>query len=262
MKIFLQYHFLVSIFILSALSITVFLLSLKMLRKKIPQKMLRDNHEVAGFIFNAVCIIYAVLIAFVVYATRNSLKETNVIIEQESNHLLDLYYGAKAFPDSIRHEIRSAITEYAIVVTKDEWESMADGNRNYQAANVFGKLADIFILIDLSQMPNNNVFSESMKIVNELGEYRRLRLLKSREHIPDIIWMVLIICSVVMIAFTFFFGAKNLGNQYIMTAILIFVCVLVLYLIYVLDHPFVGIYRISTDTFEPLMSFIKDYKGL
>ena len=260
MKILLQYHFIISIFILSAISITVFLVILKTIRRKIPQELLKENHEVAGFIYNAICIIYAVLIAFVVYASWNSLKETNKVIEQESNHLLDLYYGAKAFPDSIRQEIRTTINDYVIVVTKEEWMSMSEGKRNYEAAKVFGKLADIYILIDQGRMPNNNVIDESLKIVNELGEYRRLRLLKSRETIPDIIWMVLIICSVVLIVFTFFFGAKNLKHQYFMTAILIFVSVLVLYLIYVLDHPFIGLYRISTDTFEPILSYIRDYK--
>ncbi len=261
MEILLQYHFLVSIFIISAISIAVFLISLKIIRRKIQQDILKENHEVAGFIYNAVCIIYAVLIAFVVYASWNSLKETNTIIEQESNHLIDLYYSAKAFPDSIRLEIRTTINEYVNVVTKEEWKSMADGNRNYEAAKVFGKLADIYILFDQSRMPNNSALAEALRIVNELGEYRRLRLLKSREHIPDIIWMVLLIGSVILIVFTFFFGAKNLKHQYFMTAILIFVSVLVLYLIYVLDHPFVGLYRISTDTFEPLISYIRDFKG-
>ncbi|MEI7484095.1 MAG: DUF4239 domain-containing protein [Ignavibacteriota bacterium] len=261
MSIFLQYHFLVSIFIISAVSIAVFLISLRIIRKKIQQDTLKENHEVAGFIYNAVCIIYAVLIAFVVYASWNSLKETNIIIEQESNHLLDLYYGTKAFPDTIRQEIRTTINDYVNIVTKEEWESMAEGKRSYEAAKVFGKLADIYILIDQSRMPNNSVLSEALKIVNELGEYRRLRLLKSREHIPDIIWMVLLIGSVILIVFTFFFGARNLNHQYFMTAILIFVSVLVLYLIYVLDHPFVGLYRITTDTFEPLISYIRDFKG-
>ncbi|MCX6165880.1 MAG: DUF4239 domain-containing protein, partial [Ignavibacteriae bacterium] len=122
----------------------------------------------------------------------------------------------------------------------------------------FGKLNKIYICLEISKMPNNNALMESLKNLNELGEYRRLRLLKSRENIPNIIWMVLVICSIVVIVFTFFFGTKNLRYQYFMTAILILVSVLVLYLIYVLDHPFIGLYRITTDTFEPILSYIRD----
>jgi hypothetical protein len=108
-------------------------------------------------------------------------------------------------------------------------------------------------------MSSNNVLSESIKNMNELGEYRRMRLLKSREHIPDIIWIVLIMCSFLIIVFTFFFAVKNLKHQFLMTSILIFISVIILYLIYVLDHPFVWQYKISTDTFKPIMSYIRDY---
>jgi ABC-type transporter Mla maintaining outer membrane lipid asymmetry ATPase subunit MlaF len=41
-----------------------------------------------------------------------------------------------------------------------------------------------------------------------------------------------------------------------MTAFLVFVCVLVLYLIYVLDHPFVGQDAITPDAFQPLINII------
>jgi hypothetical protein len=258
MKLFLQFPFTISIIILSAVSIAGFFIMLKAIRKIIPHELLQENHDVAGYLYNAICFIYAVLIAFVVYATWNSLKETNAIIVQESNHLLDLYYDASAFPDPIRKDIETAIRDYVMKVTKEEWESMSEGKRNLEAAKAFGKLKKIFISIDGSLLPNNTVLTESLKNLNEVGEYRRLRLLKSREHIPDIIWMVLIPCSIVLILFTLFFGAKNVSHQFFMTAILIVISVLVLYLIYVLDHPFVGQNRITIDAFEPILSYIRD----
>ena len=258
MKLFLHLPFFISVIILSAFIITIFLVMLKLIRKRIPPELLKENHEVAGFIYNAVCIIYAVLIAFVVYTTWNNLKETNTIIEQEANNLLSLEYVAYAYPDSIRNEIETTIHDYVIKVTTEEWESMADGKRNLDAASLYGKLNKIFISVDVNRLQGNSVISESLKNLNELGEYRRLRLLNSRQNVPEIIWVVLITCSIVLIVFTFFFGTKNIRSQYFMTAILIFVSVLVLYLINVMDHPFIGLNRITTDAFEPILSFIRD----
>jgi len=42
-----------------------------------------------------------------------------------------------------------------------------------------------------------------------------------------------------------------------MTAFLVFVSVLVLYLIYVLDHPFIGTDAIKPDAFQPLIRIIE-----
>ena len=259
MKFLLQFPFLISISIVSAVSMIVFLVILKAIRKRIPHELLKENHDVASYLYNAICFIYAVLIAFVVYATWHSLMETTTIIEQEANHLLDLYYEASAFPDPVKKDIEAAIRDYVIKVTQEEWESMSEGKRSYDAAKIFGRLNKIFISIDASNMPNCYVLQESLANLNKVGEYRRLRLLKSRQNIPDIIWTVLILCSTVMIFFTFFFGTKNVRRQFFMTSILIFISVLVLYLIYVLDHPFIGQYRITTEAFEPILSYIRDY---
>lgn len=258
MKIFLQFPFMVSILILSAISTTIFLFAQKAVRKRIPHEMLKENHEVGGFLYNAVCIIYAVLIAFVVFAIWTDLKETDTKIEREANNLLNLYYDAYVFPDSIKNEIQSTIHAYVKRVTKEEWESLAEGKMDTEATKIFIKLNRIFLSINSNSMPNTEVLTQSLKNLNEVREFRRHRLLSSRQNMPDILWLVLIICSFILIAFTFFFSTKNVWHQYIMTAFLVFVSVLVLYLIFVLDHPFIGQNAIKPDAFEPLMNIVRN----
>jgi hypothetical protein len=143
-------------------------------------------------------------------------------------------------------------------VTKEEWESLAEGEMDTEATKIFIKLNRIFLSINSNSMPNTEVLTQSLKNLNEVREFRRHRLLSSRQNMPDILWLVLIICSFILIAFTFFFSTKNVWHQYVMTAFLVFVSVLVLYLIYVLDHPFVGQNAIKPEAFEPLMSIIRN----
>jgi len=121
MKFFLQFPFMISIIIISAISITFFLIIQKLIRKKIPHEMLLENHAVGGFLYNAVCVIYAVLIAFVVFVIWNNLEETNSKIEREANNLLNLYYDASVYPDSLRMEIQTTIRDYVKRVTSEEW---------------------------------------------------------------------------------------------------------------------------------------------
>ena len=246
----------ISIIILSAVSITIFLLIQKILRKNISHELLIENHEVGGFLYNAVCVIYAVLIAFVVFVIWNNMEETNSKIEGEANNLLNLYYDANAYPDSIKMEIQSTIREYVKRVTNDEWKTLANGKSDSAAVKIFVKLNKIYLSIKSSQVPNTEVLSQSMRNMQEIREFRRHRLLSSRESMPDILWLVLILSSVILVAFTFFFSTKNIWHQYIMTAFLVFVSVLVLYLIYVLDHPFVGQDSIKPDAFQPLIDII------
>ena len=256
MKIFLQFPFMVSIIIISAVSITIFLVTEKIIRKKIPHEMLIENHTVGGFLYNAVCVIYAVLIAFVVFVIWNNMEETNSKIEREANNLLNLYYDASVYPDSIKLEIQSTIRNYVKRVTKEEWQAMAVGNQDSEAVKQFIKLNRVFLTVNPQLIPNTEVLSQSLKNMQEIREFRRHRILSSRNSMPGILWIVLILSSIILVAFTFFFSTKNMWHQYVMTAFLVFVSVLVLYLIFVLDHPFVGQDAIKPDAFQPLIDII------
>jgi hypothetical protein len=256
MKIFLQFPFIVSITILSIVSIAVFLLTERLIKKKVSHEFLVENHEVGGFLYNAVCVIYAVLMAFVVFAIWTNMESTNSRIEGEANSLMNLYYDATVFPDSIKNEIQSTIRDYVKRVTNEEWQSMADGKADDEAQKKFIKLNRIYLSIKTSDVTNTEVLSQSVNNIHDIREFRRQRLLSSRQSMPDILWLVLILSSFVLIAFTFFFSTKNRWHLQIMTAFLVFVSVLVLYLIFVLDHPFIGQDAIKPDAFQPLINII------
>ena len=256
MKIFLQYPFMVSIIVISVFCIAVFWIAEKLTRKRIHHESLIENHAVSGFIYNAVCVVYAVLIAFVVFVIWSGLERTNSKIEGEANDLLNLYYDASAYPDSIKKEIQSTIRDYVKQVTEVEWKTLAEGKKDDNTNKAFIKLNRIFLSIRPDQVANTEVLSQSMDNLKEVREFRRHRILSSRQNMPDILWLVLILSSVILVAFTFFFSVKNVWQNNVMISFLIFVNVLVLYLIFVLDNPFVGHDAIKPDAFQPLIDII------
>jgi hypothetical protein len=257
MKIFLELPFIVSILILTVITLTVFLTVEKLTRKKIAEELLIENHTVSGFIYNAVCVIYAVLIAFVVFVIWSDLEETNSKIEGEANCLLNLYYDANAYPDSIKKEIQFTIREYVKRATNEEWKSLSEGKPDSLTQRLFIKLNRTYLSIRSDQVANTEVLAQSMENMKDVREYRRHRILDSRNNMPGILWLVLILSSTILVAFTFFFSVRNIWQRNIMVAFLIFVSVLVLYLIYVLDNPYVGSDAIKPDAFQPLLDMIK-----
>ncbi|MCX6164238.1 MAG: DUF4239 domain-containing protein [Ignavibacteriae bacterium] len=256
MKIFLELPFILSITILTSVSIAIFYLLQKFFKGKYTHEILKENHEIGGFIYNAVGIIYAVLIAFVVFAIWTSQNDTDTKIEQEASNLLDLYYDASIYPDSLKLEIQSTIREYVKRVTKEEWEAMGEGKRDSLTTRIFIKLNRIYLSIDPDKITNRDVLAEQIKKISEIREFRRHRVISSKRSMPDILWFVLLTGSIILIVFTFFFSTRNSRHQFIMTSFLVFACVLVLYLVYVFDHPFIGRYSIKPEAFQPLIDII------
>lgn len=256
MRTLLNLPFIVSILIISVIAISVFLAAGTLIRNRMKHEILVENHTVSGFIYSAVCFIYAVLIAFVVFVIWNNLEESNSKIEGEANNLMNLYYDANAYPDSIKKEIQGTIREYVKEVTGEEWVSLSEGKTDPEAQKLFIKLNRIFLSIKTSDVANTEVLSQSLNNMKEIREFRRHRILSSRQNMPDMLWIVIILSSIIMVIFTFFFSLKNIWQQNIMTSFLVFICVIVLYLIYVMDNPYVGYDAIKPEAFQPLIDII------
>jgi hypothetical protein len=258
MKIFLYLPFPVSLLIITSVCIILFFFIQKIIRKKISHEMLIENHEIGGFIYNAIGIIYAVLVAFVVFAIWTDYKETETKIEIEANNLVNLYTDASVYPDTMKKEIQTTISDYIENVIHDEWRFMAAGYKDTGATQSFIRLNKLFLSINSDLLKNKEALSMSMDNLNELRDCRRHRILSSKEHMPDILWIVLIIGAVILIVFTLFFSTKNKRHLNIMSSLLIFICVLVLYLIFVLDHPFVGRNGIKPGPFVLIENMLKN----
>ena len=240
----------VSTIIVVITSTALSLLGLEIIRKKIGLERLAENHEVASFIFNAIGLIYAVLLAFVVFATWSDFDNSKKNVEKEANKLQDIFLDAQSFPQPIKKNIQNLVLEYSIKVCDDEWKTMENGEFSVTTKEAFIKLWEEFNKIDVNALPNHVAYEESYKSLNQLGEYRRLRVFDVNDTIPPLIWVIVIIGAVISIGYTYFFGSKNLRAQIMMTASLTTTISLVLLLIYILDHPFTGYNKITPDAFR------------
>lgn len=251
----------VSFILVAVVSVTVSIIGLRLVRRNIPHETLRENHEVAGFIFNAFGLIYAVLIAFVVFVSWSDYTESKRNTEIEANLVADLFLDAQGLPDTMKMKVRSSIIEYTSYVINEEWDSMKSGDVSIRARGEIEKLWHVYLDIDVNLLHNVPVYQESLRRLNDLGEYRRLRIISSNDFIPGVIWFVLITCAVVSVGYTFFFGSKNIRAQYVMTSVLALINALILFLIYILDHPFQGSSRIESFTFQHILSFMQHLMG-
>ena len=76
-----------------------------------------------------------------------------------------------------------------------------------------------------------------------------MRIFAGNDTVPPVIWLVLLVGGVLAVSYTFFFGMKNIRAQYLITTTLTVTVTSILFLVYVLDHPFTGTSRVS---FAPL----------
>ena len=239
----------VIVIIFIVLSVSFSFGGIYLVRAKFPHEFLRENHEVAGFVYNSFCVIYAVMLAFVVYINWNNYDKTIETVYKETNDLINLYGDANALPDSTRRGLQDNIYRYAVSVQDEELPALGKKETTNITENLFRKLWLSYLKISPLNDTQKLYLQESVKRINMLSEYRRLRYMTMESNIPSFIWVILIFCGIVAITFNYFFGMKNKMAQVLMTSTFTFLNLGMLYIIYALDKPFFGVLKISDTPF-------------
>jgi Na+/proline symporter len=243
----------VSFFIVSAITTFFSLAGLYLVRRKYSAEVLKENHEVAAIIFNAFGLFYGVLVAFVVFVTWGGYDEATKNLQLEASEALDIFHTADAFPDSSKKVIQQGIRNYLAAVYNNEVPQMATGDLSVYSGGAHNPLRELFTQIDTASIPNRELYGELLKCLNNLAQYRRMRIFANNDTVPQAIWLVLLVGGLFAVSYTFFFGMKNIRAQFLITTTLTALISAILFLVYVLDHPFTGTSRVSL---EPLRQAI------
>lgn len=243
----------VSFFIVSAVTTFFALAGLYLVRKKYSAEVLKENHEVAAIIFNAFGLFYGVMVAFVVFVTWSGYSDATKNLQLEANEALDIFHSTEGFPVPANKIIQQTLRDYLASVYNDELQRMSQGDISIYSGGAHANIRILFSQMDANSIPNRELYAESLRCLNNLAEYRRLRIFAGNNTVPPVIWLVLLVGGLFAVSYTFFFGMKNIKAQYLLTTTLTAMISSILFLIYVLDHPFTGTSRVSI---EPLRQVI------
>ncbi len=234
-----------SFLIVSIVTLAVTLAALNAMRRSFPAEVLKENHDVAAVIFNAFGVLYAVIVAFVVFVTWTGYDEARKNLELEASEAIDLFRNAESFPPPLNDQVRAAVSGYVHSVIDDELGRLATDNITLAAGGKVREMLALFNGMDSQQVPNRELYAESLKRLNDLAQYRRLRIFAGNNTVPPVIWLVLLIGGAITVGYTFLFGTCNAAAHYAMTAGLTLTVTLILFLIFILGHPFTGANRVT-----------------
>ena len=226
-------------------------------RKLFNQESLKCHHDVAGFIFTNLGVLYAVLLGFTVVNVQQRYDKIEDNTQTEASYLAELYSDAQVFSPKNRHEIRESIKNYTQSVIDEEWEKMSNGERCLNTIEAFHHIWHTYYDVELSNDKQKLWYAESISKLNQLINVRIARILGSKESLSPQMWWLLILGGIVMVAFVWVFGMKSVVSQILMTSILAASIGFLLYLIYSLDTAFSGDVYIKPDAFLRIMKSFK-----
>lgn len=227
----------------TALSIGAMLL----VRERVHRSMGEMHNEVAGFLIAVVGVMYAVLLAFLIIVDWEQFNAANSTVTNESSTLTSLSHETGLLPSSVRPEAQTSLRTYTSDVITREWKTMEQGN---DSPAVDADLTRIYQVYDgLNRTGSGQgTTDESFRLLDQLSAQRTARVAASRESLNPVFWVVLILGAVVTVGYTILFYLDNVVIQALMTGGLAALIASLLFLLLVVDHPFVGDIHISSES--------------
>lgn len=217
-------------------------------QRRFRTEVLRRHNDVAGYLFSAVGVLYAVLLGFSVVVVWQKYDATVANVQEEIDAAGDLYHVVDGFAPADRSKIRSDLAQYAQTVIGVEWPAM---ERDQEVPETGTTLVnDATYRVD-GAFPTNqregNAQQAAIANAQRLLDARRQRLIHAAPAVPVILWFALIAGALAMVAFCYIFGVENRPAQLLMTAILVGLIAILFAVIYEFATPFSGSVTISSE---------------
>jgi hypothetical protein len=232
-------------------------------RRYIALDRLTTNNEIAGFKFATVGVLYAVLLAFAIIVVWQKFSDAETTVAQEAGAAETIYQLSYGVGDQPGAALRDALTGYLTAAISVDWPSMDRGTMEDRrpVRQALDRVYAALLAIEASDRANAPLVSEILHQLDVITQARRVRLVASEGAVPGVVWTVLLGGAVLTIVFTFFFGARSLGAQTIMTGLLSVLIFSELLTIVAIDRPFSGIVKVGSHALADVLTDFKSGPG-
>jgi hypothetical protein len=229
-------------------------------RRHVALERLTANNEIAGFKYATLGVLYAVLLGFAIIVVWQKFSDAEADVVQEAGAATTIYRLSQGMGEKSNADIRSAVTAYLKAAIADDWPAMDKGvtGASRSARQALDAIYATLLASDIAGPANNPVVSELLHQLDLMTQARRARLIAAQGSVPNVIWLILFGGAAVTIAFTFFFGTRNLRAQTMMTGMLALLIFSELLSIVAIDRPFTGSVKVEP---TPLADVLGDFQA-
>ena len=176
----------------------VALVGLELVQRLVPASSRQPHNDVAGFIYAALGVIYAVLLALVVIAVWQQYQAASETVDQEANATAEIAWLAHRLPEPEGTHVQELCRSYAEEVVHKEWPLMEQGKAPSMTQER-GTPSGWTIIDDIRASlqdyeprtkADEQLYAEGLDQVDILADERRMRLVASEEGVPGVLWTV------------------------------------------------------------------------
>ncbi len=218
--------------------------------RKLFRRAPSDNEvETAVSLMQVVAAYIGILIAFAGVEVWQDFAAAENAVHQEAASAAQLYRDLATYgPETL--EARQDVRAYITSIVKDEWPLLSRGEASSATEIALFQIFDAMGKIRPSDDRDGTIYSEAFSKLNDLVELRRDRLIHSRSGMPMILWIVGLVGSMLIVAYTATFPHTR-PNMMMIGGISVALGLIFLFIL-IVDRPYMGEFSVSNGELSAL----------
>jgi hypothetical protein len=199
----------------------------------------KDVNTVLGFLLNAFALYFGVLLALLsiaVFENHNRAEET---VDREAGGIVALHRNLLAYPEPLRTELRQKLLAYVDEEIGPGWNAQRRGEISRREIKLVNELHRLLTSFSPTTNAENLIHAATLRSFDDFVEHRRLRIAAAPARIPQIMWYIVLSGAAINIIVIWMFDLR-LSTHAIVAGVLSLFIGLVIYMVAVLDQPFLG----------------------
>ena len=230
--------------VLVVLAAALSVLALYLFRKSVSFEISKGHNEIAGFVFATVGVLYAVVLAFVVFAVWERYTASQEAVAHEGAVAVAAYRDTQEFPEPRRTQAQLALRTYVHTVMDKEWVNHGQVLA-HSTPDALNPVWAIYRQAEEQAGADGASLDQARDHLYEVEIARHERHLSAESSLPDIFWVILVLGATSTLFFAFLFDMGNLRVQGVLTALLAGLMAGLLFLVVSLERPFTGPVQVS-----------------
>jgi Protein of unknown function (DUF4239) len=182
-----------------------------------------------------VALVYGALLGFTVVVGWEQFSSAEVNVSNEASTLTTMYRQTVGMPGPEQTTMRQLLRKYTSSVVGPEWNSQDGGGPSETAR---AAIDEMYRVLGNQRAESNPVSQEFLGQLTVLASDRNERILDAQPRIPWLLWFGLVFGGVVLVALTGFLRLDSVRGHVILSSAVAVLLGLLLFIVYVLDHPF------------------------
>lgn len=216
-----------------------------------------DEKRSAGALdaFKSIAGYAAIFISFSLVQAQGNLRTAEEAVKREASAFNNVDRVLLRFGDPAFAALHPALTAYGRTVIDKEWPLLARGERSPEATAAFAVLARGGYAIIPHDAGETAIFSEFVRLLNELSDLREARLGNTELGLPSLFWAT----NGALTLLLFFLAGlvTPAPDRTIQMRSLTAAIALLLSLVIILDLPFCGETSVSPQPIENILAYNK-----